>query len=908
MKFHSGKLLGYMLVGVISMTAFEAGSAVTQGGSDTGGALGRILMPDNIAVDSCEIEHFGVEGTLCDGLRDSIHIRDAWRSGDGQTTPHWAELRFTNSVTIRGMAIHWNVLNGVAWSSRHYKIQCWEGDAKKGVYKDVIEVKGNPSTPFTLSTLGEITTDRIRVWQPAGGGPSGNSNLLWIAELEVYDHARSASEFGTASDKAQQMQIQAESRARTIGVYKRSRHNNRTRAFMGILSKLGKHAVELDRLDERELRRCKMVVLAGPRFIPSKDVILDYIHNGGAVMLLYDACGRSGGSLAPDLWEYAGMGGAELVVKDKQHPIAGNLPERFAHAYGNHALIKARGKGAEIVADAEGNAVVVAGQFGDGRVVAMGNFPGLACETNWANIRTVSPAGGEFELVKNSIAWLSEGALLKQDWRESSTAARLRKEGKLKRYQFTDITKASGTTYQWYSKAAALADVHETGRLDIFGTLCGPPFDRNVDHNLFYRNDGNLIFTEMSKEAGIREPPGIGCVFGDVNGDGHLDLFVCWMEEMGNKGRNALFLGDGQGRFRDVTDAAGLGKTGPSAQCMMSDLDNDGDLDLYIVGNGVDNTLWRNRGNGIFEDATKEYGLVGIGSEGEKGYGSNLAAVIADLDGDGFQDLVCFSRSTLLMYRNKGGKTFEAITEYMGPGKPAITGGSLGIALGDIDHDGDLDLYAAGCNALLRNDGSFRFADVTRQSGLDQLERNIHVYCPVLADWDNDGWLDLYLGSGAFDSFAYHNNGNFTFTDVTGMIGLDAYSIHGCCFGDLDGDGDLDFYGTTWSQYDFKLLRNNQDDKNFLKVRVKGKESNTSGIGAKVWVYDEAGKGKERLLMGYSEVLGGGGAMYTCPVLEQHFGVPASGKYTVDVLFPASGKRVTLPGVAASQVLTVEEP
>ncbi|NLE66449.1 MAG: VCBS repeat-containing protein [Lentisphaerae bacterium] len=230
------------------------------------------------------------------------------------------------------------------------------------------------------------------------------------------------------------------------------------------------------------------------------------------------------------------------------------------------------------------------------------------------------------------------------------------------------------------------------------------------------------------------------------------------------------------------------------------------------------------------------------------------------------------------------------------------------MAIGDVDADGDLDMYAVGGNVMLRNEGKMRFSDVTAKSGLDTLEPNIGVYSPMFVDWNNDGKLDLFLAAGSFDSLAFQGGGGFSFSEVTGTIGLDCYAIHGCGFGDLDGDGDLDFYGTTWAQYDFALRRNNQDDGNYLKIRVKGRKSNTSGIGARVWVYDAGGQGANRRLRGYSEVLGGGVSMYTCPVLEQHFGVPGSGKYDVEVLFPVSGKRVKLSGEAAARTLTVEEP
>lgn len=873
-------------------------------------AQGGILPAAGTATSGCELEHFDLALTLCDGVREAVHMREAWKSSPENTNPQWAELRFTNQVAIKAAAIHWKVEQGVAWSSRHYKLQRWESDAndpKKGEYKDIMEIKDNPVAPFSLHAFPEVKTDRLRVWQPPAGGPAGNGNLMWIAEIEAYDHAKAASEFGTASDRAQQRMIEEGARARTIGVFKRTRHQPRTKAAVSILPRTGMQRLQLETLDARELKRCKVVVLAGPRFVPNRDALMDYIYNGGAALFIHSACGRSGGSPLPDIWEYAGMGRSDLVVKDGKHPVAAGVSNRFAHGYFEHAMLKPGRNGKVVVADAEGRAVVVAGEYGAGRVVAIGSFPGLSSGENGRGMK-ISGTACEAALYRNSIEWLAGCAPAGGDWKESPGAAKLRKQESEKKRQFTDVTAACGLSYRWYSKAVAMADLHETGRLDLFATLCGPPFQAEVDHNLFYRNDGNWKFTELSKEAGIRHPNGIGCVLGDINGDGHLDLVVCYMPEMGNKGRNGVFLGDGKGGFKDITDASGLGNSGHSAQCLMSDFDNDGDLDLYLVGNGVENTLWRNRGDGTFDNATAGSGLEEMGSKGEKGYGSNLAAVMADFDGDGYQDLACLFRGTLRIFRNKAGKGFESVDEYMGPGKPAVAGGGLGMAIGDVDADGDLDMYAVGGNVMLRNEGKMRFSDVTAKSGLDKLEPNIGVYSPMFVDWNNDGKLDLYLAAGSFDSLAFQGGGGFSFSEVTGTIGLDCYAIHGCGFGDLDGDGDLDFYGTTWAQYDFALRRNNQDDGNYLKIRVKGRKSNTSGIGARVWVYDAGGQGANRRLRGYSEVLGGGVSMYTCPVLEQHFGVPGSGKYDVEVLFPVSGKRVKLSGEAAARTLTVEEP
>lgn len=315
--------------------------------------------------------------------------------------------------------------------------------------------------------------------------------------------------------------------------------------------------------------------------------------------------------------------------------------------------------------------------------------------------------------------------------------------------------------------------------------------------------------------------------------------------------------------------------------------------------------MYRNNGKGAFEDVTTAMGLGDLGAKGETGYGGNMACGMADLDGDGYVDLAAFSKGVLYVRRNDGGVKFVDLPEYMGAGRDRISGGSLGLALGDYDNDGDLDIYVAGCNALLRNDGKFRFADVTKGSGLDIIERHKGAYGTALVDWNNDGLLDIFIACSFYEAF--QNDGNGKFSDKTAAIGLDVCGVHGFNFGDLDNDGDLDFYATSWARQPSALLKNTLDDGNALTIRVKGTRTNRSGVGAKVWVYDD-GEGKARKLRGYREVRTGGGAMYSGAILDQHVGVPRTGKYTVEVLFPVSGKKVALPGLTPPQIVTIAEP
>ncbi len=227
---------------------------------------------------------------------------------------------------------------------------------------------------------------------------------------------------------------------------------------------------------------------------------------------------------------------------------------------------------------------------------------------------------------------------------------------------FEDVTREVGLPYYGYAKGMAMADINHNGRIDIFATVntipTGDPY-----HNLLLRNDGNWQFTEISAEAGVTGPPGIGVAFGDVNGDGNLDLWVSWLPEMEYPvdARGALYRGDGRGGFREVTDESGLDDTGMTAVCMLADVNNNGHLDLYLAGYRSGNKLYVNRGDGTFEDRTETFGLAGLGSPDERGYGGNLAAAMADLDDSGYVDLIVFSDGHLRIFRNDDGNRFVEV-------------------------------------------------------------------------------------------------------------------------------------------------------------------------------------------------------------------------------------------------------
>ncbi|MCB0182936.1 MAG: VCBS repeat-containing protein, partial [Caldilineaceae bacterium] len=231
------------------------------------------------------------------------------------------------------------------------------------------------------------------------------------------------------------------------------------------------------------------------------------------------------------------------------------------------------------------------------------------------------------------------------------------------------------------------ADVDNDGDLDLYTINFGTA-------NILYRNNGNGTFTDITGAAGLGDTGnGRGNVFGDIDGDNDLDLYIT------NDGTaNILYRNNGNGTFTDITGAAGVGNTGSGYGTTFGDVDNDGDLDLYVVNVGA-NILYLNNGNGTFTDIT---GTAGVGDTG-----NDRGSMFSDIDGDGDLDLYLIKwGGANVLYRNNGNGTFTDIAGTAGVGD---TGNGYGTAFGDVDADGDLDLYITNygqANVLYRNDAN----------------------------------------------------------------------------------------------------------------------------------------------------------------------------------------------------------
>ena len=387
---------------------------------------------------------------------------------------------------------------------------------------------------------------------------------------------------------------------------------------------------------------------------------------------------------------------------------------------------------------------------------------------------------------------------------------------------FTDVTARAGVGDAGWGMGAVAADFDDDGWDDLYVTCYGP--------NRLYRNNGDGTFSEVAAKAGVADPRwSTGAAFADYDGDGRLDLFVANYVDL----RLDALPEFGKGRFCEFH--------GIPVQCGPRGLSGSGD------------SLYRNRGDGTFEDVSRSAGV----SDPRGRFG--MGAVWSDIDGDGRPDLfVANDSGPNYLYKNNGDGTFadvalQAGTAFSEDGREQ---GSMGLAVGDFDHSGKWSIlvtnFADEYNAFYRQDRGFQFTDVsfvsqTARPGIPLVGWGTHFL-----DYDNDGWLDLLVVNGhvypqveraglryAQPRLLFHNDGNGKFTDVTAGAGpaISAPSVsRGSAAGDLDNDGDLDVVVNNLDGAP-AILRNDRGNRqNFLVVQLEGRPVNRGAVGAVVTV------------------------------------------------------------------------
>jgi hypothetical protein len=484
---------------------------------------------------------------------------------------------------------------------------------------------------------------------------------------------------------------------------------------------------------------------------------------------------------------------------------------------------------------------------------------------------------------------------------------------------FEDITAAAGITGAWQSRGAAFGDYDNDGNLDLVV---------NGGHGMLFHNNGNGTFTDVAEASGIyttRSSHNGGVAWGDFNNDGRLDLFFTHESQMLHR----LFLGQKEGSFVEVTTQAGGALPGNGGPVLLADFDRNGCLDV-LIPSAVPAQLFLNQGNATFAEAGQRAGFANIR------YAKHLTGCTGDYDNDGDIDFYLTNSNWSYkkhdapnyLFRNRGDGTFEDVTVQAGV---ADSSNSKGAVFADYDNDSDLDLYVAndgGDNRLFRNNGDGTFADVARQAGVIG---PFAAHAPSFGDMDNDGDLDLYVTGSSYvtDSLQivysllpdalYRNNGfdpikGWTFTEITVEAGIDNPAhCPAAIWGDIENDGDLDLFLT--NSYDKrlgspkinappfpenKLYRNLGNSNHYLQLALVGHHSNRAAIGARVEVYAQD-------LVQIREVQGGG--MHTSQnSLRVGFGFGQREKVDEVIIRWPSGIVQTLKNPQINQILTVEEP
>ena len=445
---------------------------------------------------------------------------------------------------------------------------------------------------------------------------------------------------------------------------------------------------------------------------------------------------------------------------------------------------------------------------------------------------------------------------------------------------FTDVASAAGVDDSGQYFGVAWGDYDGDGNIDLY-------ISRVNSTDRFYRNNGNNTFTNVTSPTGVSNSgDGRGVAWADFDNDGDLDLYI---SNGTNSPTNRLYKNNGNGTFNNIASSAGVNDNGDGRGVGWADYDRDGDVDLYLANHAGINRLYRNDGNDIFSDVAIAAGV------NDNGDGRGIAW--QDIDGDGDLDLHVVNVGVAnRLYKNNGNNTFTDIAVVAGIDDP--TGSGQGTDWGDFNNDGRPDLYVTKFNEnnrLYRNEGNNTFTNISAASGVDDATGSFGV---SWADYDQDGDLDLHI-SKADTNKLYENNGNGQFVDQSALTGVgDTDNGRGVAWADYDNDGDLDFYLANLSGTN-KLFQNQGTGNQWLSATLIGTFSNQSAIGARV----TAVTGIDRRII---EIDGGSG-YYSQKSLAADFGF--GGITNIDSLIVQwpSGIVWDTTNVAANQFLTITE-
>jgi ASPIC and UnbV/FG-GAP-like repeat len=485
--------------------------------------------------------------------------------------------------------------------------------------------------------------------------------------------------------------------------------------------------------------------------------------------------------------------------------------------------------------------------------------------------------------------------------------------------RFRDVGHLVGVNRFNQAGGAIMEDFDNDGLLDIVVSSIDP-----TQSMAYFQNKGDSTFEDRSHAAGVADQlGGLVCYQADFDNDGHIDIVVPRGAWLSDPIRPSLLRNNGKGCFTDVTKEAGLLDPVNSNSAAWADYDNDGRVDLFIGCEKQKNHLYRNKGDGTFEEVAEKAGVEGEPKRFCKG------CTWVDYDNDGYPDLFVNNLDAdARLYHNRRNGTFTEETLSMNIGGPYH---GFSCWTWDYNNDGWLDIFAT-CydrslgdivngilgkphsrysNRLYRNEKGKKFENVGREAGLDMVFATMGSN---FGDFDNDGFLDMYLATGEpniatlVPNRMFKNVGGERFSEITTSSGTGHLQKgHGVACGDWDRDGDVDLFVETGGavngdRYHDVLFQNPGQGNHWLTVKLHGKKTNRAAIGARIKVVTA---GEEPLTI-HRHV--SSGSSFGANPLEQTIGLARATRVDrLEIHWPTSGTTQVFRDVAADQSIEVTE-